>query len=79
MAICVLFVWALSSNAQYNYPDTKTVDSSDTYFGVTYKDPYRWLEYLKNPEVSQWFKSQAEYSDAILNKINSRDQLISEW
>lgn len=45
-----------SVQAQYAYPPTRTVDSSDTYFGKTYTDHYRWLENLKSPEVEQWFK-----------------------
>lgn len=69
----------LSTTAQYNYPETKTVDSSDTYFGVTYKDPYRWLENLKNPEVEKWFRDQANFTNAILNKISGRQELIDQW
>ena len=64
---------------QYIYPLTKTVDSSDTYFGVTYKDPYRWLENMKQEETITWFKRQATYTDSILNTLNGRDELISEW
>jgi prolyl oligopeptidase len=74
--ICVLF---FSSSAQFRYPLTKTVDSSDTYFGVTYKDPYRWLENLKDPEAVDWFKQQADFSNAVLNNITGRDELIAEW
>ncbi len=59
-------------------PASKTVDSTDTYFGVTYKDPYRWLENIKSPEVEGWFKQQADYSNSILNKISGRDELIAE-
>ncbi len=44
------------ASPQYIYPLTKTVDSSDTYFGVTYKDPYRWLEYRKTPDAETWFR-----------------------
>src|ERR1035438_473885 len=65
--------------AQYNYPLTNTVDSNDTYFGVTYKDPFRWLENTKQPETVSWFKQQANYTDSILNNLNGRDALISEW
>jgi prolyl oligopeptidase len=75
----LIFIWASGSHAQYSYPQTKTVDSSETYFGVTYKDPYRWLEYLQKPEVGQWFKAQADYTSSVLNKISGRDELISEW
>ncbi|MBK9792398.1 MAG: hypothetical protein IPP60_04695 [Sphingobacteriales bacterium] len=36
--ILFLLIWGYC-NAQYNYPKTKTVDSSDTYFGVTQTPP----------------------------------------
>ena len=42
---------ASPSFAQVQYPPTRTVDVSDTYFGMTYKDPYRWLEDLKDQDV----------------------------
>jgi prolyl oligopeptidase len=61
------------------YPATRTVDTSDTYFGTTYKDPYRWLENLKDPEVAAWFKAQAVLTDAQLAKIPGRDALAEEW
>ncbi len=64
---------------QYAYPPTRVVDSSDTYFGVTYKDPFRWLENIEQPEVASWFKQQANYTSGILNSITGRDELIAEW
>lgn len=78
-ALLLTLVLFFSASAQYAYPPTRTVDSSDTYFGVTYHDPYRWLEYIETPEVSTWFKQQATYSDSILNALNGRDALIAEW
>lgn len=68
-----------SATAQFHYPATKVVDSSDTYFGVTYHDPYRWLEAIKTPEVETWFKQQAMFTDSMLNRLNGRDALIKEW
>lgn len=74
-----LVLVALSSHAQWNYPPTKTVDVSDTYFGKTYYDPYRWLENLKDKEVEGWFKAQSELTDGLLAKIPGRDSLVQEW
>lgn len=65
--------------AQWNYPPTKTVDVSDTYFGKTYYDPCRWLEDLKDPEVGAWFKAQAELTDDTISKIPGRNALLKEW
>lgn len=79
LIIFFLLVLCASSFAQYKYPTTKTGDSSDTYFGITYKDPYRWLEYINQPEVETWFKQQGDYAKAVLNNLNGRDELITEW
>ncbi len=70
---------AIPCHAQWNYPPTKTVDASDTYFGKTYNDPYRWLENLKDPEVVAWFKAQAELTDGLLAQIPAREALAQEW
>ncbi len=77
--LLLTILFCAASFAQYQYPATKMVDSSDTYFGVTYKDPYRWLEYISQPEVETWFKQQADYTNSILNKLSGRDELIAEW
>lgn len=73
-----LFCFTQSTTAQYNYPLTKTVDSTDTWHNVTVKDPYRWLEDLKNPEVVDWFKSQANFTESILNKLTFANTLFNE-
>lgn len=76
LALCLCF---LSASAQVKLPETKTVDSTDTYFGVTYKDPYRWLEHIKDSSVTRWFKQQSDFSKFTLNNISGRDELIAEW
>ena len=68
-----------ASPAQWKYPVTKTVDASDVYFGTTYKDPYRWLEDLKDKDVAAWFKEQAELTDAALARIPGRKALADQW
>lgn len=67
-----------SITAQYIYPSTKTVDSSSTYWGITLKDPYRWLENLKDPEVESWFHTQANFTDSVLAKIPGQDSIIKD-
>lgn len=58
-----------------NYPKTKTVNVTDTYFGVEVKDPYRWLEDDRSTETEDWVKAQNEASNAYLNKITYREAL----
>src|SRR5262245_3109243 len=40
-----------SRTNRFNYPQTKTVDVVDDYFGTKVVDPYRWLEANDSPEV----------------------------
>ena len=77
----VLFLLAIHtcSQAQWNYPPTRTVDSADTRWGRTYQDPYRWLENIKGKEVVDWFHAQADLSGNLLDKIPGRDSLVHEW
>ena len=76
LAVCAVLA---QGPAQWSYPPTKTTDATDTHFGKTYKDPYRWLENLKDKDVAAWFKAQADLTDGILSRIPGRDALAKEW
>ncbi|WOD45105.1 prolyl oligopeptidase family serine peptidase [Hwangdonia lutea] len=62
-------------NVVVNYPETKTVDTVDTYFGVEVKDPYRWLEDDRSAETEAWVKTQNQSTYAYLDHIPFRDEL----
>ncbi len=79
LSLVVPVLLVLPAQAEWQYPPTKTVDASDTYFGKTYKDPYRWIENIKDKEVEAWFKAQSDLTDALLAKIPGRDALADEW
>ena len=79
LAFALLLAFTASAFAEWNYPPTKTADASDTYFGKTYKDPYRWLENLKDPQVEAWFKAQANLTDSALAKIPGRKSFVEYW
>lgn len=57
------------------YPDTKTVDTVNTYFGTEVKDPYRWLEDDRSEETEAWVKEQNKVTYGYLDQIPYRDQL----
>jgi prolyl oligopeptidase len=78
-SLALLFAMLVQGAAPWSYPPTKTTGASDIYFGKTYKDPYRWLENLKDKDVEAWFKAQAELTDSVLAKIPARDALANEW
>ncbi len=79
LLLLLLSIYATTSFGQFKYPASKKVDSANTYFGVTYHDQYQWMENMKDTSVVSWFHRQADYSNAILNKLNGRDELIAEW
>ncbi|NRB59653.1 MAG: S9 family peptidase [Winogradskyella sp.] len=58
-----------------NYPETKKVDTSNTYFGETVADPYRWLEDDRSEETEAWVKSQNEVTFGYLDNIPYREEL----
>ncbi|MCY7361267.1 MAG: hypothetical protein LH629_04245 [Ignavibacteria bacterium] len=64
--------------SQWKYPATPTVDSTETYFGVTFNDPYQWLENIESPEVKDWFKEEPTYSDNVIDKIPNREKIVNE-
>lgn len=47
----------------------------DTIQGVAVKDPYRYFENAKAPEVQTWLKGQGEVTRETLDKIELRDRM----
>ncbi len=62
-------------NIAVNYPETKSADSVDTYFGTEVKDPYRWLEDDRSKETEEWVKIQNEVTYGYLDTIPFRKEL----
>ncbi|WP_103864404.1 prolyl oligopeptidase family protein [Aquimarina sp. I32.4] len=58
-----------------NYPETKTVDTVNTYFGTEIKDPYRWLEDDRSEETGNWVAAQNKTTFGYLEKIPFRKEL----
>lgn len=59
-----------------SYPQTATVDTVDTYFGVSVPDPYRWLENDTSAATSSWVKAQNEITNNYLEHIPFRQDLL---
>lgn len=55
------------------YPETKKVDTTDTYFGTSVADPYRWLENDTTKETAEWVSAQNELTFGYLNSIPYRE------
>lgn len=58
-----------------NYPETKKVDTVDTYFGTEVKDPYRWLEDDMSEETADWVKRENKTTYGYLENIPFREAL----
>ena len=58
-----------------NYPKTKKGHTTNTYFNIEVKDPYRWLEDDRSTETETWVASQNEITNQYLNKIPYRKKL----
>src|SRR5437763_3434070 len=56
-------------------PETRMEPVTDTYFGRTVSDPFRWLEDLRAPEVRDWFTAQNTYARQFLDALPVHDAL----
>jgi prolyl oligopeptidase len=63
------------------YPNTRTEDVQDTLAGVSFPDPYRWLE-CENEEVLRWQRAQADLASAHVREwphFNRLRQLVARF
>jgi prolyl oligopeptidase len=67
------------SPMKLTYPETRTVEQTDVYFGTEIKDPYRWLEIDTAAEVEAWVKAQNEVSFGYLESIPFREKLRQRY
>ena len=58
-------------------PKAAVREISDTYFGTTISDPYRWMEDANNPEFTSWLKAQAAYASARIERLPMRADLLN--
>lgn len=59
------------------YPETKTVDQLDEYFGTVVADPYRWLEddVRESGDVENWVEAQNQLTFGYLESLPYREQI----
>lgn len=79
LAVMLPFVAeAQLSNSQQKtmiYPETKKENVTDSYFGTTVADPYRWLEDDRSEETKLWVEAQNAVTKAYLAKIPYRNDI----
>ena len=51
-------------------PKAPVHEAEDEYFGTKIKDPYRWMENIKqDPEAQRWLKAQADFASTSIIPI----------
>ena len=81
-AVCSLLAIALHAQAATIAgievpPPLPPKPETETHWGVTVADPYRFLEDVGDPKVQGWLKAQASATDAILASIPQRAVLLA--
>jgi prolyl oligopeptidase len=56
-------------------PIAKIGNTTNTYWGVEVDDPYRYMEDQDDPDVVDWFKGQAEYTESVLAGLPMREEI----
>ena len=69
------FTQAQDAVKAMKYPQTRTTDVVDDYFGNKVADPYRWLEDTESDETAQWIKSQNEITQGYLKSLPDRESM----
>jgi prolyl oligopeptidase len=78
LAIGWLATGLIASAALGQTPPTAPVRPvTDNYFGTKVVDNYRYFENLNDPEVQQWMKTQANYTDSALARIPGRAAFLA--
>ena len=57
-------------------PVARVEVASDTYFGETISDPYRWMENSKDPDWLPFLKGQNHHTRAIIDALPGRAALL---
>ncbi|TXF75954.1 prolyl oligopeptidase family serine peptidase [Chryseobacterium sp.] len=80
--IITLSITALAMNMvssqKMNYPETKKIQQSDTYFGTSVADPYRWLEDDRAEETKDWVQREVALTNDYLSKIPFREEIRAQ-
>lgn len=57
------------------YPKAKKENIVEKFFGMTIKDPYRWMENEESKDLKAWLAEENQVTQTFLNKIPQRDEI----
>ncbi|MBN1924843.1 MAG: S9 family peptidase, partial [Prolixibacteraceae bacterium] len=75
LIILLLLLYCSCTQITMNYPETRKVNVSDTFYSVVVEDPYRWLEDDNSEETAQWVEAQNEVTFGYLNGLPGREKI----
>jgi prolyl oligopeptidase len=76
-AVCLLAAGILVAAAGAPPPTALTVDHVETLFGMTFNDPYFWME-AGGPQFDDWISGQADYARRVLDSIPGHAALLAQ-
>lgn len=71
------FLFPRSLTAQLAPPPTERHDVTETFFGTTVTDPYRWLENWHDGKGAEWLKAQDTFTRSQLAAIPGREKFLA--
>jgi len=77
IGVVAALVLVSRSNAQSGPPPTERQDVTETFFGHSVTDPYRWLENSHDTKVVNWMKAQDDYTRTELASIPGREKFLT--
>src|SRR5271157_3663639 len=77
IGIVTAFAGPSRLSAQTGPPPTEREEVTETFFGQSVTDPYRWLENWHDAKVAQWLKAQNDYTRSTLASIPGREKFLA--
>lgn len=72
LAIAAVLIAVPAAAAALHYPDAPRGTVTDTYFGTTVADPYRWMEVVDSAQTTAWVNAEGDLTRAYLDAIPQR-------
>ena len=57
------------------YPDAKTDNVEDDYYGTIIKDPYRWLEDADSEETLEWVEEENKITENFIASCPDKEKI----
>jgi len=70
---------ALAAGTALSYPPAPRGTVTDTYFGTTVADPYRWMEDVDSPQTTAWVKAENALTRGYLDAIPTRPGIAAAY